>query len=281
MKIADQLRARFVAWLHGHPDDWILSKLLTAMITATVVVVGYDYYQMATGARTQAAAITESEPMAIPDSLPSLFPSILPGFRTGGGDRRMPFSKPDGKLAEKMTFDLVGDGRLIATGMIAPGTAEAFKAEVEKRGSYIKTVVLNSTGGSVWDAIAIGRLIRAKKLSTAVENGNFCASSCPLAFAGGVERRAGEKAAIGVHQVFSPTDDPAATNMDQTQRISAECQKYLVEMGVDPRLWIHAMETPKEELYRLKPEELMALKLATEHGDKPAAAAAATAAAGS
>ncbi|HXM31814.1 MAG TPA: hypothetical protein VN919_06620, partial [Xanthobacteraceae bacterium] len=238
------------------------------------------YYQMAVGADVEEAGITESEPQtATPDSSPSFLPSILPSFRPGS-DRRVPFKKPDGKLAEKMTFDLMSEGRLMATGMIMPGTADAFRAEIDKRGGYIRTVVLNSTGGSVSDAIAMGRLIREKKFSTAVENGNLCASSCPLMFAGGVERRAGEKADIGVHQVFSPTDDPAANNMDQAQRISAGCQKYLVEMGVDPRLWIHAMETPKAELYRLKPDELLALKLATQRGTE-AKSAAATSASGS
>lgn len=276
MPLFAAIRERFIAWLNGHPDDWILSRLLAVVIAAAIVVLAYDYYEMATDADAEEAGITESEPSprtAIPDSSPSLLPSILPSFRPGG--HRMPFGKPDRKLALQMTFDLVGDGKLMATGMILPGTVEAFKAEVDKRGGYIKTVVLNSTGGSVQDAIAMGRLIREKKFTTSVENGNFCASSCPLVFAGGVERRAGEKAAIGVHQVFSPTDNPAANNMDQAQRISADCQKYLVEMGVDPRLWIHAMETPRGELYRLKPDELLSLKLATHRGEQKSAAAAA------
>jgi hypothetical protein len=276
MQLAAEIRERFVAWLNGHPDDWILSRLFGVVIAAAIVVLAYDYYEMAAGADTEEAGITESERLpqtAIPDPSPSLLPSILPSFGPGG-DRRMPFGKPDKKLAEKMTFDLLGDGKLVATGMITPGTMETFKAEIDKRGSYIKTVVLNSTGGSVQDAIAMGRLIREKKFSTAVENGNFCASSCPLVFAGGVERRAGEKAAIGVHQVFSPMDNPAANNMDQAQRISADCQKFLVEMGVDPRLWIHAMETPRGELYRLKPDELLSLKLATQSGEQKSAAAA-------
>jgi hypothetical protein len=271
------IRARFVAWLNGHPDDWILSRLLTVVIVAAVAVLAYDYYEMMAGDDGEEAGITESapSPAATPDSSPSLLPSILPSLLPSlqPGDRRMPFRRPDGKLAEKMTFDLLGDGKLVATGMITPGTAETFKAEVDKRGSYVKTVVLNSTGGSIQDAMAMARLIRAKKFSTAVENGSFCASSCPLVFAGGVERRAGEKAAIGVHQVFSPTDNPAANNMDQAQRISADCQKFLVEMGVDPRLWIHAMETPKSELYRLKPDELLSLKLATERSGQKSAAA--------
>ena len=276
MPLFANIRERFVAWLNGHPDDWIMSRLLAVVIMAAVVVLAYDYYEMATDTDAEEAAITENEPprqTAIPSPSPALLPSLLPSLRPG--DRRVPFRRPDGKLAEKMSFDLVGDGKLVATGMILPGTVEAFKAEVDKRGSYIKTVVLNSTGGSVQDAIAMGRLIREKKFSTAVENGNFCASSCPLVFAGGVERRAGEKAAIGVHQVFSPTDNPAANNMDQAQRISADCQKFLVEMGVDPRLWIHAMETPRGELYHLRPDELLTLKLATQRGEQKSAAAAA------
>ena len=54
--------------------------------------------------------------------------------------------------------------------------------------------------------------------------------------------------------------------MESGQRVSAECQRYLHEMGVDPQVWVHAMETPKERLYFFKRDELLALKLATRHG---------------
>ena len=50
-------------------------------------------------------------------------------------------------MARPMTFELVGGGKLMATGTITPGISEAFAAEVGKRGDYIKTVVLNSPGG--------------------------------------------------------------------------------------------------------------------------------------
>jgi hypothetical protein len=33
------------------------------------------------------------------------------------------------------------------------------------------------------------------------------------------------------------------------------------------------METPKEQLYYFKPDELIVLKLATRHGDRPASEA--------
>ena len=52
----------------------------------------------------------------------------------------------------------------MATGTITPGISEAFAAEIAKRGDYVKTVVLNSPGGSVGDALAMGRLIRDSKI---------------------------------------------------------------------------------------------------------------------
>ncbi len=141
-----------------------------------------------------------------------------------------------------MTFDLRADGRLIATGTITPGTAAAFAGEIDKRGGYVKTVVLHSPGGSVTDALDMGRLIRKKGFATEVEDGRYCASSCPLVFAGGVERHAGAKAAIGVHQVTAIGHEGAAPDdgMQHVQRVSAECQRYLRDMGdrrsgLDPR----------------------------------------------
>jgi hypothetical protein len=136
----------------------------------------------------------------------------------------------------------------------------------------VKTVVLESPGGSVSDALEMGRLIRGKKLATEIESGRYCASSCPLVFAGGVERRAGDKAAIGVHQAFAlarASGATAANGMEDAQRVSAECQRYLREMGIDLQVWVHAMETPKDQLYYFKPDELLSLKLATQAGKQP------------
>jgi hypothetical protein len=267
LPFADKLRERAKNWLAAHPDDHILNWLFSLLIVATISVVGLDYYQMLAGDPDGEASISSP---ATSEPSPSILPTFMPGK-----ERRIAMPKPNGKLSEKMTLELMGDGKLYATGMIYIGAIEAFKAEVEKRGSYVKMVVLNSTGGSVRDALAIGRLIREKKFATAVENGGYCASSCPLVFAGGVERRAGDKAVIGVHQAFSPGDPgfDGARGMAEAQKISAECQKYLAEMGVDLQLWVHAMETPKDQLYFLKPDELISLKLATERGTGPKTAA--------
>lgn len=237
-------------------DDAVLRWTLRLLIVATVAVLALDFAEMAERAPAPAMAA------------PSVSPQPLPAARPGEREEAPagPEVRKD-KLAAAMTFELTADGRLIASGTIKPGTAAAFAAEIEKRGAYVKTVVLQSPGGSVQDALAMGRLIRERKFNTAVEARQYCASSCPLVFAGGVERRAGAKAAIGVHQVFAAAAQSRATladGMDDAQRISAECQRYLREMGIDLQVWVHAMETPKHRLFYFKPDELLALKLATE-----------------
>ena len=63
---------------------------------------------------------------------------------------------PDANLQQPMVFDLQADGRLIATGTIMPGTAKGLADEIDKRGAYVKTVVLHSPGGSLTDALAMG-----------------------------------------------------------------------------------------------------------------------------
>ena len=66
-----------------------------------------------------------------------------------------PLPQPEGALAKPMTFELTGGGRLIASGTITPGVSQSFAAEAERHGEYIRTVVLNSPGGSVTDALAM------------------------------------------------------------------------------------------------------------------------------
>ena len=198
-------------------------------------------------------------------NLPSL-PSILAPWLPGGDKRLMPLPQPDGAMAQPMTFELVSGGKLMATGTITPGISQNFAAEVGKRGDYVKTVVLNSPGGSVTDALAMGRLIRERKFATEVEAGKYCASSCPLVFAGGVERRAGDRATIGVHQVAAlrpAANGPPRDEMNVAQNISARCQRHLADMGVSLQVWVHAMETPHDRLFVFQPDELKSLNMVT------------------
>jgi hypothetical protein len=256
---------RFYGWLSDNPDELVLRWIFRSIVAATVAALAAD---LATGQGWISASdfgSSLSQTRQAPPGLDLPVPSVLAPWLPGGDKRLTPLPQPDGAMARPMTFELVGAGRLMATGTIAPGISEAFAAEVGKRADYIKTVVLNSPGGSVTDALAMGRLIREKKFATEVEAGKYCASSCPLVFAGGVERRAGDKAAIGVHQVAAISSVSAAPRdeMDVAQRISARCQRYLGDMGISLQVWVHAMETPHDKLFIFKPDELKSLNIVT------------------
>jgi len=262
------MRQRFHAWLADHADQAILRWIFRVVVTVTIAVLGVDLATMQGWIANPDPAATPAEiTLGSPAlNLPSMLPSILAPLLPGGDKRLMPLPQPDGAMAKPMTFELVSGGKLMATGTITPGISQSFAAEVGKRGDYVKTVVLNSPGGSVADALAMGRLIRERKFATEVEAGKYCVSSCPLVFAGGVERRAGDSAEIGVHQVAaisSAANGPPRDEMSVAQNISARCQRYLGDMGVSLQVWVHAMETPHDRLFVFKPDELKSLNMVT------------------
>jgi hypothetical protein len=254
-------------WLAGtrfaalQKDEAVLSLLFAALILMTVTVLGRDLMeQMRDEPAQKNYAMPNEEPLAVP-FLPSARPAIAPG-KNG-----RPASDTPG-LQDAMTIELTTAGRLEATGVITPGTYERFKAELEKRSEYVKTVVLNSPGGSVQDALAMARLIRDKGFDTLVEKDGLCASSCPLVYSGGVARIAGKGAALGVHQMAAllPPGETLVEGegMARAQSVAAECQRLLIDMGVDPRVWVHAMETPAEEIFYFTDKEAFDLRLSTQ-----------------
>ena len=71
---------------------------------------------------------------------------------------------------------------------------------------------------------------------------------------------------IGVHQVAalgSATAGLPRNEMSVAQNISARCQRYLGDMGVNLQAWVHAMETPHDRLFIFKPDELKSLNIVT------------------
>src|SRR6202011_5481824 len=262
------IRQRVRAWLLEHAEEIILRWIFRSALLVTIALLAFDLAEMQGWIvyPDRAMAPTEIREDSPALKLPGILPSILAPLLPHGDNRLMPLPQPDRAMAQPMTFELVGGGRLMASGTITPGISENFAAEAERHGEYIKTVVLNSPGGSVTDALAMGRLIREKKFATEVEAGKYCVSSCPLVFAGGVERRAGDSAEIGVHQVAaisSAANGPPRDEMSVAQNISARCQRYLGDMGVSLQVWVHAMETPHDRLFVFRPDELKSLNLVT------------------
>ena len=174
-------------------------------------------------------------------------------------------------LRQPMRFELGSGGTLTARGAIDPAAADRFAAEIEARGEYIQRIALDSPGGAVDAALAIGRLVRENGIDTTVSRGALCASSCPLVMAAGVARTAEEGAVVGVHQVYGAREQTgSAVAMSRAQTTTARVGRYLMEMGIGNGLWLHALETPPDRLYYLSPEEMAEFALTTD-GDEEVA----------
>jgi hypothetical protein len=267
MSQSSTMQQRFHAWLLDSADEAILRWIFRIFVTVTIAGLAVELASMqgwiVSPDLAAPAEVREDSPAL---NLPSMVPSILAPLLPGADKRLVPLPQPDGATARPMTFDLVGGGKLMATGTITPGSSESFATEVGRHSEYIKTVVLNSPGGSVNDALAMGRLIRERRFATEVEPGKFCVSSCPLVFVGGVDRRAGDRATIGVHQVAairSAANGSPRDEMSLAQNISARCQRYLGDMGVSLQVWVHAMETPHDRLFVFRTDELKSLNIVT------------------
>jgi len=109
--------------------------------------------------------------------------------------------------ASAATITRSGD-KLVLTGDIVEGDAAAFAAALD---NDVRLVVLGSTGGRVYEAMAmaIGRLVRKRRLDTAVPSS--CMSACALIWAGGVKRTVEGRLAMhcptfpGELQCYAPT----------------------------------------------------------------------------
>ena len=81
-----------------------------------------------------------------------------------------------------------------------------------------------------------------------------------------IEDRAYVSGAVGVHQFYAaaPSISGPAQAMSDAQATTARISRHLAEMGVDPALWLHALDTPPQALYYFTPAELSEYRLVTE-----------------
>ena len=176
--------------------------------------------------------------------------------------RDMPRLDPErdpGDLPTRLTLtqtDTSGLWRL--EGAIDDGDAERILDQIAKAEQPLDTLILQSPGGSVRDALTLGRALRTREIGTRVLQGEYCFSACPYLFAGGTTRSAEDGAAIGVHQHYFGENTllPAFVAVEDIQRGQGEVMVYLDEMGIDPLVMQHALTTPSDEIYVLLPEEL-------------------------
>lgn len=196
---------------------------------------------------------------------PSQGPSVRP-YRPDlrPSDPSQPGAPAMRPMPEALEFGQA-DGAITVTGQIAPGDADRFVEWLDRTRPEATRVALDSSGGSVSDALAIGRTIRGAGWATRVGDGAVCLSACPYILAGGTDRQVAPGGVVGVHQHYfgQNTILPAFMAVSDLQRAQAGVMDYLVQMGVDLRLMPLALRTPPAEINVLEPEQMADLRLTT------------------
>jgi len=240
----------------------IIRAALYGMLVGTAAVLALDLSGLVE--RNGGFFSNGQSPTAV--TVPVLPPAVeQDGKRRQGADPREFITTPDAGLRGAMTFTLGADGVLRAQGSIAPGSTARLEKEIAAHGAAIKAISLDSPGGSLDDAMAMSRLVRAHGYATIVADGALCASSCPLLLAGGKERFVGPKAAIGLHQFYTQGGDMMRPEqaLADAQMTTARISRHLSDMGVDAAIWLHALDTPPRSLYYLTPVEMARYRLVT------------------
>ena len=194
---------------------------------------------------------------------PSLSEPIRPGDQTRrfNPNRTPAPGQPSGPLPDRLMMTPVEAGQaILLEGAIAPGDAERIAKMLGDLATAPKRVILNSQGGSVQDALQLGRYLRLEGLNTSMRDGDICYSACPYLLAAGVARDIPTAASVGVHQHYfgESTLLPAFVAVEDIQRGQGQVMRYLEQMGIDLLVMSHALSTPPDEIYVLLPEELKA-----------------------
>lgn len=202
---------------------------------------------------------------------PSLTEPIRPGDQTRRyREDRAPAPgqpMPQSPLPERLVLTVTEAGAsVLLEGSIAAGDGDRIAGELDALGQPPERIYLNSPGGSVQDALTLGRHIRDLGIGTALRSGDICYSACPYLLAGGPTREVPEDGSVGVHQHYfgESTLLPAFVAVESIQRGQGEVMGYLDDMGIDPLVMRHALVTPPDEIYVLLPEELRRYDFVTE-----------------
>lgn len=174
-----------------------------------------------------------------------------------------------------------------ASGIITEESARAFEAFARSNNVRGHTLVLDSEGGSVLSALALGRAIRKYEMTTTVGRTTIlpgkgparatvthnasCESMCAFLLLAGTRRHVPSEARVLVHQIWLGAKSKRAREAGYTaeelqlvQRDIGRLVRYTAEMGGSMELIETALRVPPwEPMHRLTVEELRRMRITT------------------
>jgi hypothetical protein len=215
----------------------------------------------------------------------------LPGATaTFGSSARASASLEERKLPMKFSWvSCEGNcrGWISAVGIVTADTPKDFDDFAEARNLTGATIVLDSSGGSVNDSIALGRHFRELGMRTTVGTSvlhhsakgdlgsvapeAYCESMCVFMLLSGTMRYVPEQAHVRVHQIWmgDRADDAKAASYSAqdlmiVERDVGRLAKYTFDMGGAGDLLSLALSVPPwEDLHELTADELRLTHIVT------------------
>jgi hypothetical protein len=165
-------------------------------------------------ASVRTSEIASAEPQPTRPALPTLTELLA------GGPMRIALVRAPGPACDPICpMWIVADGKILA------GSAEKLRKVIQSMAGRRLPILINSPGGVVAEAMAMGRLIRRNGLSVAVARTSLaacepggksckdqrattslpamCASACSLVLAAGVRRYVSDTGFVGVHELVT------------------------------------------------------------------------------
>jgi hypothetical protein len=183
-------------------------------------------------------------------------------------------------IAQGATIQLIEAGNIALTGEIVKGDAEHLAETIAKippiAGKFYllpETLMLNSEGGDVNEALKIASLTKALYLNTAIAPDGYgvCASSCFFVFIAGQERWAsgvdqlrnegvrGNMGPIGVHRPYFKMVKGGPDSAQKQENLMRAVSVYLNEERVPQSIIETMMSRASNDIYWLQSKDLQLL----------------------
>jgi hypothetical protein len=160
-----------------------------------------------------------------------------------------------------------------ANGEIVTGDAEGLLNALQSAKVHFDrriTVFLHSPGGSVVQALKLGRLITTLNADTSVGQPGSpgdCLSACVWAYLGGDYRFLPDQSRIGVHQFAFGNENNIQTGTATaiTQTLAAEIEQFIKQSRADTDFFKLVTSALPSDIYFVPHDKLRELRVVTDH----------------
>ncbi|GLT13565.1 hypothetical protein [Vibrio algivorus] len=151
-------------------------------------------------------------------------------------------------------FHAQGRDIISLNGAIKSGESKRFENFIATH-ENVQYILLQSLGGSVNEAIKIGKIIKQSKLKTAVET--YCYSACFITLMSGEPRYVYQEAYVGVHRPYFEKDKIVQdTKHSSTYCSLAHYFQFLLGDNKQSHQVVSLIyKTPSKDMYQVSPSE--------------------------